>query len=139
MARQDPALQESQAGDAMKNRHACGTLSQGLLVRLPGLQGPAGYVKPLGRWALGHPLGLAIAIARTLLRACEAIPALDALLIVPLLGVDSCAPSSRPLRKPLSRYNSMAQDGEVACLWQPLTMSSHSLSGAVSETKWPTR
>src|SRR5439155_19730164 len=73
MERQDQAMQESQAGDAMKKRHDCGTLIKGLLVRLPGLQGTAGYVKHLGRLALGHTLGFEIAIAVTLLRAFEAI------------------------------------------------------------------
>ena len=43
------------------------------------------------------------------------------------------------LLKPLSWEKCMAKDGEGALLVQPLTMSRHGLSGAVSYTKWPTR
>jgi hypothetical protein len=57
---------------------------------------------------------------------------LDALLIVTLLGLDDCSHSYLPLLKPLSRCNSMAQDGEVAPWLQSLSVSSHPFSRSSS-------
>jgi len=123
MERQDEAMQESKTGDAVKKRHNRGTLIEILLVRPPGLQCTAGHVKHLRRLTLGHPLGCEIAIALKPLRAFEATPVLVAILIATLLVLDYCSHSYLLLFKPRSWEKCMAQDGEVALLLQPFTMS----------------
>src|SRR5882762_5422183 len=95
-------MQESETWNALAKRHDRGTLVQAFLIRTPCLQRAARYLRRLGGLTLGHPLGFESAIALTLLRAFEAIPALDALLIVTLLGLDDCSHSYLPLLKPLS-------------------------------------
>ena len=82
---------------------------------------------------------LSVTITRcTQLSACDAIPALMALLVASLRLLDYCAHSD--LLVPLFACGyTMAKDGEVACWFQPFVVSSYGLSGAVSESKWPTR
>jgi len=50
---------------------------KGLLVRLPGLQGTAGYVKHLGHLTLGHPSGFKLAIALTTAPPVRGAPSVD--------------------------------------------------------------
>jgi hypothetical protein len=73
-----------------------------LLVGPPCLQRAAGYVKNLGGLTLGEAAGLQIVVLLTELGACNAIPALVAILIATLLVVDDSSHSYLLLLKPLS-------------------------------------
>ena len=116
-------MQKSQTGDAVKKRHNRGMLIQVLLVHPPGLQGTAGHVQHLGRLTLGHPLGFELAIALTLLRPFEALPALMAIRIATLRVLDDCSHSYLLLRS-FACVCVMAKDGEVAVWFQPSVGSS---------------
>ncbi|SRR6266567_4830446 len=96
---------------------------KGLLVRLPGLQGTAGYVKHLGHLTLGHPSGFKLAIALTLLRPFEALPALMAIRMATLRVLDDCSHSYLLFRS-FACVCVMAKDGEVAFWFQASVGSS---------------
>jgi hypothetical protein len=131
-------MQEGKTRHTVQKRHDHGALIEALVVRPPGLQYGARHIKRLGRLTLGEALGLQTARPLTQLSACNAIPALLALLVASLRLLDYCAHSD--LLVPLFAYvDTMAKDGEVACWFQPFVVSSYGLSGAVSESKWPTR
>src|SRR2546425_12231712 len=85
---------------------------KGLLVRLPGLQGTAGYVKHLGHLTLGHPSGFKLPIALTLLRPFEPLPALMAILMATLRELDDCSHSDFLFRS-VPCVSVRPTDGEV--------------------------
>jgi hypothetical protein len=121
--REDQARQEGKTGDAVEKRHDSRTRVEALLVRPPRLQRTAGHVKHLGRLTLGHPLDFEIAIALTLLRPFEAIPALMAILIATLRILDDCSHRYLLFRS-FASVCVMAKDGEVAFWFQPAVMAS---------------
>ena len=83
-------------------------------------------------------LGLQVAVPLTQLSAFDALPALMAILVAPLRILDYWA-HSYLLFHSFAFVFVMAKDDEVAFCFQLFAVSSHCLSGAVIETKWPTR
>jgi hypothetical protein len=86
---------------------------------------------------LGDTLGLQIAIPLKKVSAFEAIPALVLIIVASLRLLDYRA-HSYLLLQPFAFVFVMAKDDEGACWFQLFAVSSHRLSGAVIETKWPT-
>jgi hypothetical protein len=137
MYREDQAMPEGKTGDAVKKRHDRRTLVEALVVGAPRLQCRAGHLKHLGRLTLRDTLGLQSTIRCQEVSAFEAIPALVASLVASLRLLDYRSHSD--LLWPSCAFVCViAQDGEVACSFQPFAGSSHCLLGAVIETKWPT-
>jgi hypothetical protein len=116
-------MQEGETGNAVKKRHDCGMLIKVLLVCPPGLQGTAGHIKHFGRLTLGHPLGFELAIAFTLLRPFEALPALMAIRMATLRVLDDCS-HSYLLFRAFACVRVMAKDGEAAVSFQASVGSS---------------
>jgi hypothetical protein len=102
MQRDDQAMEEGEAGNAVKKRHDSRTLVDAFRVGLPRLQRAAGSIKHLGCLTLGCALCVQIAILRKQLSTFDALPALMALLIGTLLVLDDRSHSYLPLLKPLS-------------------------------------
>jgi hypothetical protein len=121
--RQDQARQESETGDAVKKRHDDGTRIEVFLVRPPRLQRAAGHRKHLGRLTLGEALGLQVARRRKQRSACEAIPALVAILVALVLLLDYRSHSDL-LFQSFAFVGVTAKDGEVAFWFQPFVVSS---------------
>jgi hypothetical protein len=137
MDREDQARQEGKTGDAGKKGHDRRTLVEALLVGAPRLQRRAGPLKHLGRLTRRDTLGLQRTILCQEVSAFEAIPALVAILVASWRLLDYR--SHRDLLVPsCTLVCVLAQDGEVACQFQPFAESSHCLLGAVIKTKWPT-
>jgi hypothetical protein len=137
MERQHQAMQEGKTGHTVKKRHDSRTLVEALLVRPPRLQRAPRHLKHLGRLTLGDALGLQIAIPLKKVSAFEAIPALVLIIVASLRLLDYRA-HSYLLLQPFAFVFVMAKDDEGACWFQLFAVSSHRLSGAVIETKWPT-
>ncbi len=131
-------MEEGEPGDARKKCPDRGTRVEARLVGPPRLQRRAGHRKHPGRLTLGDTFGLQRMVLRQQLCACEAIPALGALLVASLRLLDSRSHSDLLLPSCALAFV-MAKDGEVACWFQPFAGSSHGLSGSVLEAKWPTR
>ena len=72
-------MQDSKPRRTVKNRHDRRTLVKVFVVRPPRLERAAGHVQPLGRLALGDPLG----VQRTI--SCTAVSALNS---APSVGYD---------------------------------------------------
>jgi hypothetical protein len=137
MDREDQARQEGKTGDAGEKGHDRRTLVEALLVGAPRLQRRAGPLKHLGRLTRRDTLGLQRPILCQEVSAFEAIPALVAILVASWRLLDSR--SHRALLLPsCTLVCVLAQDGEVACQFQPFAESRHCLLGAVIKTKWPT-
>ena len=88
------------------------------MVRPPRLQRATGHLKPLGRLTLGEALGVQVAIRRRQVSAFEALPALVTLLVALVLLLDDRSHSDL-LVPSFALVGVMAQDGEVACWFQP--------------------
>ena len=84
-------MQEGETGDAVKKRHDSQTLVEAVRVCLPRLQRAAGHIKHLGRLPLGCALSVQIALLRTQLSTCDALPALMATLVAPWRLWDDCS------------------------------------------------
>ena len=95
-------MQEGETGDAVKKRHDSQTLVEAVRVCLPRLQRAAGHIKHLGRLPLGCALSVQIALLRTQLSTCDALPALVAILIARLLLLHDCSHGYLLLLKPRS-------------------------------------
>ena len=121
--RQHQPMEEGETRNTVKKRHDNGALIEALLVRPLCLQGAARHVQPLRRLTLGEALGLPMALPLTQLSACDAVPALMAVIMDPLRIWDDGAHRSLLLLKPLSGCTEMAQDDEVALVLQPVSMS----------------
>ena len=131
-------MQEGEPWNALEKCHDSRACIETLVVRPPGLEGAAGDVKDLRRLTLGDILRFEIAIPCQQVRAFETLPALMAILVAPWRILDDCAHSDL-LSHPFAFVFVMAKDDEVAFCFQLFAVSSHCLSGAVIETKWPTR
>ena len=137
MDREAQARQEGKTGEAGKKGHDRRTLVEALLGGAPRLQRRAGPLKHLGRLTRRATLGLQRPIRCQEVSACEAIPALVAILVASWRLLDSR--SHRALLVPsCTLVCVLAQDGEVACQFPPFAESRHYLLGAVIKTKWPT-
>ena len=75
------------------------------MVRPPRLQRAAGHVQPLGRLALGEPLGAQMALLCTQVGAFAARPTLVAIKIARLLLLEDCCHSSLLYRSPYQVSN----------------------------------
>src|SRR5690242_12170424 len=111
---QDQAMQEGETWRTVKKRHDRRTLVKVLLVHSPRLQRAAGHVQGLRRLALGDPLGAQLAIAFPQVHALKASPALVAIMLATVLGLDYCCHRLPPLPKSLPCAKWRAKDGEVA-------------------------
>jgi hypothetical protein len=78
---QDQARPAGEAGDTLAKRDDRGAFIEACVVRPPGLQGTAGALQDLRRVTLGEPRSWQGARALQQTRACEAIPALVALIV----------------------------------------------------------
>ena len=134
----DQPMQEGETRNTLEKRHNRGTSIEAVLVQAPCLQCAARHGKHLRRLTLGDALGLQVAVPLTQLSAFDALPALMAILVAPLRILDYWA-HSYLLFHSFAFVFVMAKDDEVAFCFQLFAVSSHCLSGAVIETKWPTR
>ncbi len=116
-------MQKSQPWGTVDKGHNGRRFVQPFLIRPPCLKRAAGHVKHLGRLTLGHPLGFTLAIALTLLRPFEALPALMAIRLATLRVLDDCSHRDRLFRS-FACVCVMAKDGEVACWFQASVWSS---------------
>ena len=124
-------MQEGETGHTLKKLGDIGTHIEPILPSPPGLKCGTGNVEHFGCLTLGQPLSLQSTILLEECGASEAIPALVTIKIAALLIIDYCTHSSL-LSQPLSYWNGMAKDGEVAPLLQPGSVPSHSCSGPSS-------
>ena len=134
---QNQTMPEGETRHAVQNRDDSRTRVEALLVRPPGLPRATGDRKTPGRLTLGEALGLQIARRRKQIHACEALPALVAILVAVLCLWDYRAHSSL-LFPSCALVFVMAKDGEVAFSFQPF-WGQVSIVWVISETKWPTR
>jgi len=104
--RHNASMQEGETGDTVKKCHDRGPRLEALLIRPPCLQRATGSLKHLGGLTLGDALGLQVAIPRKQRSAFEAIPALGAIIVVPLRLWHDCAH-----RDLLCNLSSLSSDG----------------------------
>jgi hypothetical protein len=119
---QDQPMQEGETGNPVEQSHDNWTRSAALLGRAPRWQRAAGHGPRLGRWTRRETLRLAIAILGIPLSACEAMPALVAILVAAWLSRDSRSHSDL-LVASFAFVWVLAKDGEVAFWFQPFVVS----------------
>ena len=130
--REDQAMEECETGNTLEKRHNSGTGVQAVLIHTPCLQGATGYVQPLGRLALGEPLGVSLALSFKQLSTLAARPALIAIMIATVLVLDYRCHRLPPFPQSLPYAKGRAKDGEVAPWLPSLSVSSQVFSRSSS-------
>jgi hypothetical protein len=121
---EDQAREARETGNTLEKRHDSGTGIKAVVLHVPCLQGATGDVQPLGRLALGEPLGVSLAIACKQLRALEARPTLMAIMIATVLCLAYRCHRLPLFPKSLPCEKWRAKDGEVAPWLPSLSVSS---------------